>query len=173
MSLPLKAGIKLCKAGSDQNPNSHALDVTQFHCRSLTSSMNYLPCTCRPDITYACNQLSRYNNAPTVEHWNLAIDLLRYLKGTKHWGIALGRKHPQMFIHDDESPERGVKKHLDLDKAVHGYNVDAQAFCDANHVVGIDDKNSISGQLLHVLLAQSLGAHPHKLRPLLQAVNQK
>ena len=79
LSLPMKAGIKLCRAGSDLKPNSGALDVSIYPYMSLIGSINYLFTMCRPDITYVVNQLSKYANAPTVEHWALAIDVLRYL----------------------------------------------------------------------------------------------
>ena len=62
----------------------------------------------------------------------------------------LGRTHPQLYIHDDHQPKHGVQQYLNVEQVVHGYTVDAQAFCDANYVVGIDDRRSVSGQLLHV-----------------------
>jgi hypothetical protein len=42
----------------------------------------------RPDISYAVGVLCRFMQAPTVQHWQGAKRILRYLKGTKKHGIV-------------------------------------------------------------------------------------
>ncbi len=125
--LPMKGGLKLCKDGSSEHRNSPPLDVEKFHYRALIGGLNYIACCTRPDITFSVNQLAKFSNLPTEEHWNLAIDVVRYLKGTMHWGISLG--------------------HGGVDKA---WLKHVQGFADANHGTGLDDKKSISGMLFHV-----------------------
>ena len=149
-SLPIKPDLRLCKGGSSLNLNSPPLNTEKFPYRSLIGSLNYLSTICRPDITFIVNQLSRYANAPTQEHWDLAIKVLQYLIGTKQWGIVLGRKNPDLQIKDDHRAVKGQDNSLDVNEIVNGYDLQAQAFCDANHATGIDDKKSVSGQLMHV-----------------------
>ena len=80
----------------------------------------------------------------------MAIKVLQYLMGTKQWGIVLGRENHPFQIKDDHRAEKGQVKFIDVNEALCGYDLPAQAFCDANHATGIDDKKSVSGQLLHV-----------------------
>lgn len=58
----------------------------------LVGSLLYISNTCRPDITFATSQLSRFMNKPKEHHWNAAIHVLRYLKGTMNLGIVFDGK---------------------------------------------------------------------------------
>jgi hypothetical protein len=51
----------------------------------------YLSIWTRPDITQAVNYLSQFNNCYGEEHWTCAIRVLKYLKGTKLYGISFLR----------------------------------------------------------------------------------
>ena len=88
--LPMKEGLQLYNTGSSDKPVSPILDTIQFPYRSLVGALNYLACSTRPDIAYTVNKLSKFLNEPRVEHWDVAISLLRYLKATKHMGLKLG-----------------------------------------------------------------------------------
>jgi hypothetical protein len=90
LSLPMKEGLHLFKSGSSDKPCSPILDTTKYPYRSLVGAFNYLACSTRPDIAYSVNKLSKFLNEPRVEHWDVAINLLRYLKHTKHTGLKLG-----------------------------------------------------------------------------------
>ena len=46
-------------------------------------------CT-RPDITHAVSVVSKFMANPGNEHWNVVKWILRYLKGTKNFGIRFG-----------------------------------------------------------------------------------
>ncbi|XP_039305154.1 secreted RxLR effector protein 161-like [Solenopsis invicta] len=48
----------------------------------------YLAVCTRPDIAYAVNYLSQYNNCFQKEHWIAAKRILRYLKGTSNHGLT-------------------------------------------------------------------------------------
>ena len=62
--------------------------------RALVGSLNYLATTCRSDIAYAAHTLSSFLEKPGKPHWNAAKHVLRYLKGTKHYGLFF-RHHPE------------------------------------------------------------------------------
>ncbi|XP_019189498.1 PREDICTED: uncharacterized protein LOC109183925 [Ipomoea nil] len=83
VSTPMSKDVVLPTAGSVE-----VLDVTQF--RKLVGLLQYLSITC-PDIAYAVNRLSQFMHAPGAVHWQAAKHLLRYLKGTCHYGLVLRR----------------------------------------------------------------------------------
>ena len=59
--------------------------------RSAIGSLMYLSVCTRPDITFAVNKLARYVSNFTIEHWNCVKRIIRYLKGTKNYGLTYGR----------------------------------------------------------------------------------
>lgn len=59
-------------------------DPSQY--RRLIGRLLYLNIT-RPDISYAFQQLSQYISKPTIEHYNAACHLLKYLKMSPGQGI--------------------------------------------------------------------------------------
>lgn len=56
--------------------------------RHLIGRLIYL-LTTRPDLTYSIHILSQFMNQPRVEHWESALRVVRYLKGTSGQGILL------------------------------------------------------------------------------------
>jgi hypothetical protein len=60
--------------------------------RVVAGSGIWINSTCRPDISFAVNQLCKYMSNPGFVHFQAAIWLIRYLLGTKHWGIKYTRK---------------------------------------------------------------------------------
>ena len=54
---------------------------------SIIGSLRYATDCTRPDITYAVGVLSRFSSKPSRDHW-LAIErIMRYLIGTKSFGL--------------------------------------------------------------------------------------
>lgn len=51
--------------------------------RRLVGKLLYLNFT-RPNISFVVNQLSQFVHAPTTIHWEGALHILKYLKGTIH-----------------------------------------------------------------------------------------
>jgi hypothetical protein len=141
-------GIRLCKTGIAGQDPSELLDTTIYKYRELIGGLSYVACGSRPDIAFIVNQLARYSNAPTVAHWNLAIQVLQYLKHTKHWGICLGQGSSFGQVHIHCEPVRDPKVKVgDKRKAP---EPDVIAYCDASHGTGTDDKRSVSGVILKV-----------------------
>jgi hypothetical protein len=136
-TLPAPEGLRLHKKGSTAcKEDSPLLDVTKYPYRQLMGSLNYVGCTVRPDIVWIVNQLSRYSNAPTEEHWRIAINVLKYLKYTITWGICLGHGSGMGNILIKQTPPEP--------------DVDVVAYSDANFGTGIDDKRSVTGYVLQV-----------------------
>lgn len=86
VSTPLSTSEPL--SAIDSTPT---IDATPY--RKLVGSLQYLAFT-RPDISYAINKLSQFMHAPRQSHWQALKRLLRYLKGTIHYGLFLNRTSP-------------------------------------------------------------------------------
>jgi hypothetical protein len=63
----------------------------------------------RPDISHI---VSRYRNSPTTSHWQEALRVLRYLKGTRSHGIVLGETDEPLvaFVDADGSGDLDERK---------------------------------------------------------------
>lgn len=56
--------------------------------RSAVGALQYL-CNTRPDISFCVGKLSQFLSKPTTEHWKAVKRVLRYLRGTIHYGIHI------------------------------------------------------------------------------------
>ncbi|GLU00648.1 hypothetical protein SLE2022_179970 [Rubroshorea leprosula] len=73
------------------------LDSTQY--RSILGALQYLTFT-RPDIAFAIHQVCQYMHAPTQNHFQAVKRILRYLKGTAHYGLQLFKEFsPSLHIY--------------------------------------------------------------------------
>ena len=59
---------------------------------ALVGGLMWLANGTRPDISYSVGVLARYSKCPKEEHWQAALDVLRYVNGTAHMGLLYGRK---------------------------------------------------------------------------------
>ncbi|KAG6520324.1 hypothetical protein ZIOFF_017373 [Zingiber officinale] len=69
------------------------IDATEY--RRLIGCLRYLLHT-RPDLSYSVGMASRYMERPTIMHHKVVKQILRYLKGTIHFGLVY-IKGPQEF----------------------------------------------------------------------------
>ncbi|KAL0391906.1 UNVERIFIED_CONTAM: Retrovirus-related Pol polyprotein from transposon RE1 [Sesamum radiatum] len=76
---PLPPGIKF-------DNSTGALLSSPDRYRRIVGRLLYLGFS-RPDISFAVQQLSQFLQHPRVPHWDAAIYLLRYLKGTPNLGL--------------------------------------------------------------------------------------
>eukprot|EP00253_Pinus_taeda_P017164 PITA_17164 len=76
---PTVMGLKLMKEDCSSNVNP-----TLY--KSMIGSLMYLIAT-SPDIMYAVSLVSRFMETPKVTHWQAAKGILRYVNGTKQYGI--------------------------------------------------------------------------------------
>lgn len=80
---PLETKFKLVDAGK--------CNADRVPFQELIGSLMYLSVTTRPDISFAVSFLSQYNNCYTIEHWEAAKRVLRYLQGTKAICLILSK----------------------------------------------------------------------------------
>ncbi|GBL95368.1 Retrovirus-related Pol polyprotein from transposon TNT 1-94 [Araneus ventricosus] len=59
--------------------------------RSLLGSLSYIASRTRPDISYAVNILSQFQENPGIIHWNILLKLLGYLSTTRGLQLNLSR----------------------------------------------------------------------------------
>lgn len=81
---PMNVSEKLSK---DQCPTTEeeTVKMSKIPYREAVGCLNYIAQSTRPDIVYAVNTLSRFNNNPGEKHWQGVKHLLRYLKGTANY----------------------------------------------------------------------------------------
>ena len=72
-------GLKLSKEDSSKD-----FDPSLY--KSIVGTLMYLNAT-RPDIMHAVSLISRFMERPKEAHWQAAKRILRYVKGTKRYGI--------------------------------------------------------------------------------------
>ncbi|GBL72856.1 Retrovirus-related Pol polyprotein from transposon RE1 [Araneus ventricosus] len=63
-------------------------DVLNVPYRNLIGSLSFLESRTRPDIMFAVNFLSQFNNNPSITHWNL---ICHYVLNTSNYEINLSR----------------------------------------------------------------------------------
>ena len=86
--------------GDDDEP----CDVSNETYRSVVGSLNYIAVCTRPDIQWIVSLLSRFLNLPTTRtRWIALKRVLRYLKGTMHYALALRKSNAQLVGFCDAS----------------------------------------------------------------------
>lgn len=109
-AIPLSPATKLTSEGN-------LLDQSIYPYSQLVGSLLYLSVTSRPDIAYTVGALSRYMAKPTMQHWQAAKGLLRYLAGTANYGITFGA----------------------------AADASLKAYCDADYAGDVDTRRSTTG----------------------------
>lgn len=81
VSTPVDLGKKLTKNLSPTS-DEERLEMSKVPYQEAIGCLLFLAQGTRPDITFAVNDASRYNNNPGLLHWNAVKRIFRYLKGT-------------------------------------------------------------------------------------------
>ena len=84
--------------------------------QQLVGSLIYLSNSTRPDIAYAIRALASVMHAPAESDFASGKRVLRYLKGTKFYGLNFNNKNQHLFAYSDSS----YAEEKDL-KSVGGY----------------------------------------------------
>ena len=78
-------------------PNPEGTDGDRSNAyASLLGALQFLTCATRPDIAYAVSRLSRFTANPSKTHYSAAKRLLRYLAGTKRYGLTYHTEKPYL-----------------------------------------------------------------------------
>lgn len=81
VDFPLERNHKLAIDKSDHLDNAAPY-------RRLVGKLIYL-CNTRPDLSYSIHVLSQFMHKPHIAHWNAALRVVKYLKGTPGQGVLL------------------------------------------------------------------------------------
>jgi hypothetical protein len=103
---------------------------------SLVGSLMHLANCTRPDISQAVSSLARFLKSPTSQHWQAALQLLRYLSGTLGMGLLYGKGGGRAGFH---------------------------GYCDANHGGDLATRRSTTGFVF--ILHGAAVAWQSKLQP--------
>lgn len=69
----------------------------RFPYRQVVGSLIYLAIGIRPDISFAVGHVSRFMEEPTEVHVTAVKRILKYLKGTRNYGIMFSSKNANNF----------------------------------------------------------------------------
>lgn len=83
VSTPMERGMV---TDEENHINDQTLQKSEPY-REAIGSLLYLATISRPDISFAVNYLSRFNNKPMISHWKMVKRVFQYLKGTFKFGI--------------------------------------------------------------------------------------
>lgn len=97
-------------------------DKTTQPYRELLGSLMYLMLGTRPDLSFAVNKMSRYQENATDQHWSYLKSILRYVRGTTDYKLIYSR--------DDDNP--------------------ISAFADSDWANDREDRKSTTGYLIKV-----------------------
>jgi hypothetical protein len=124
--------------------------------RGLIGSANWVVTLGRFDIAYAVNNLARYNMAPRQGHFQAALHIFGYLKGTPQGRILIDKQtylQPSAkFVEYDWNefyPEATEELPPDMPEAI-GPNMDTVCYVDADHAHDTLTRRSVSGILIFV-----------------------
>ena len=95
-SVPISPSTTLRKEGEPLDTGTHPYGT-------LIGSLLYLSTCTRPDIAQPVGALSKYLSCPTMEHWQAAKGVLRYLAGTADYGITFGGQSGVIGYCDSDS----------------------------------------------------------------------
>jgi histone deacetylase 1/2 len=88
LSSPMVSSLKLSKTGG-----TSVQDPTLY--RSIVGALQYITIT-RPELSYAVNKVCQFMAAPQEDHWQAVKRILRYLKGSQHYGLHLKGASPSI-----------------------------------------------------------------------------
>ena len=89
-TLPMEPGLKLRRPDLSALSEEERQTLEKLPYRSLVGALIYLAIGTRIDIKVDVQQLTQFLDCYSFEHWNAAIQLVRYLKGSRTLWLKLG-----------------------------------------------------------------------------------
>ncbi len=114
----MDSGLKLRRPDRSKFTPEDIATLAKLPYRSLVGYLLYLAIASRLDITYAVQQLSQFLDCYSYAHWNAAVRVLRYLKGTRELTLVLGGTNPVELLGFTDSDWANC---LDTRRSVGGY----------------------------------------------------
>jgi hypothetical protein len=162
VSTPMEPGLKLSHKTYGPKTDDDHFFMKDKPYRRLIGKLQYLSVVSRPDITYAVNILCRFLAEPGPAMWNAAIRVLKYLKGTSHYGLTYRRSlHLNVSSSATTKPLHNQSKSW---KAVHSSTNIINSYADADWGGNEDNRKSTSGYVNYI------GNTPVSWRSKLQSV---
>ena len=84
---PMVASDVLTKDDCPEEGSEEQEEMKKKPYREVIGCLLYIARCTRPDIAVAVNKLAKFVSNPGVKHWKAAKRTLRYLRGTKQYGI--------------------------------------------------------------------------------------
>ena len=84
--IPAEPGLKLSRAMAPKTKEEEA-NMKKVPYQNAVGALLYLSTTTRPDIAYAVSRVARFNQNPGIQHWTAVKRIIRYLAGTRDFGI--------------------------------------------------------------------------------------
>jgi hypothetical protein len=85
--IPAEPGLQLSRAMAPKNEEDEA-QMKEIPYQQAVGALLYLSTTTRPDIAYSVSKVARFNQNPGVQHWVAVKRIIRYLVGTRDYGIS-------------------------------------------------------------------------------------
>lgn len=104
------------KLSATMSGDDEVYEEKNFPYREAVGSLLFLAMVTRPDITFAVNILSRFQEKPLPAHWKAVRRVFRYLKGTTDLKLIFGQREEKM-----------------------------KGFCDADWAADTDERKSTTG----------------------------
>ena len=98
-STPIAHGTQLLKPDPMiQQDEAKREQLAILPYRSLVGSLMYVAVGSRPDIMFAVSKLSCFLDCYSEAHWQAAVRIVWYLKGTRKMGLVLGGSSPSLSL---------------------------------------------------------------------------
>lgn len=99
-SLPISKGIVYSKSTCPQT-EAEILEMIKFPYRSILGCLSFISNKTRPDISYAVNIFSQFQNNYGLDHWSGLLKLLGYLLYTKDFKMKLNCNQTNLVAYSD------------------------------------------------------------------------
>lgn len=93
---PLEPGQRISKEMCAKTETEKNM-MSNVPYRQAIGSLLFLAMITRPDISFAVNLLSRYCENPGPSHWGAVKRILRYINGTKNYGVTYNGKSNEIL----------------------------------------------------------------------------
>lgn len=97
ISTPADPNVRLT-AKTQTSKSEEDKDISKTSYQEAVGSLLYLSQISRPDISFAVNQVSKFNINPDKQHWNAVKRIFKYLKGTINYKLRYSKDFNEEII---------------------------------------------------------------------------